>query len=87
MGVAAGGGQAGMADRRLHQMRRRTAVERVADMGMAQPVGRNCRRRTTKTGVRAHCLQLGNTDLTGAAGEMIMGMLNTFTEFERDLFD
>jgi hypothetical protein len=44
MGVAAGGCQAGVADRRLHQMRRCTAVESVADMGMAQPVGGNCRR-------------------------------------------
>ena len=32
-----------MADRRLHQMRGRAAVESVADMGMAQLVGRNCR--------------------------------------------
>jgi hypothetical protein len=39
MGVAAGGCQADVADRRLHQMRRRTAVEGVADMGVAQPVG------------------------------------------------
>jgi putative DNA-invertase from lambdoid prophage Rac len=41
--------------------------------------------RLAKMGVRVHCLQLGNTDLTSAAGKMIMGMLNTFAEFERDL--
>ena len=35
--------------------------------------------------VRIHCLQLGGADLTSAAGKMIMGMLNTFAEFERDL--
>jgi putative DNA-invertase from lambdoid prophage Rac len=35
--------------------------------------------------VRVHCLQLGGADLTSAAGKMIMGMLNTFAEFERDL--
>jgi putative DNA-invertase from lambdoid prophage Rac len=39
----------------------------------------------SKMGVRVHCLQLGSTDLTSAAGKMIMGMLNTFAEFERDL--
>jgi putative DNA-invertase from lambdoid prophage Rac len=38
-----------------------------------------------KMGVKVHCLQLGSTDLTSAAGKMIMGMLNTFAEFERDL--
>ena len=38
-----------------------------------------------KLGVRVHCLQLGSTDLTSPAGKMIMGMLNTFAEFERDL--
>ncbi len=36
-------------------------------------------------GVRVHCLQLGGADLTSAAGRMIMGMVNTFAEFERDL--
>lgn len=36
-------------------------------------------------GVRVHCLQLGGADLTSSAGKMIMGMLNTFAEFERDL--
>jgi putative DNA-invertase from lambdoid prophage Rac len=35
--------------------------------------------------VRVHCLQLGGADVTSAAGKMIMGMLNTFAEFERDL--
>jgi putative DNA-invertase from lambdoid prophage Rac len=39
----------------------------------------------TGMGVRIHCLQLGGADLTSAAGKMIMGMLNTFAEFERDL--
>jgi putative DNA-invertase from lambdoid prophage Rac len=39
----------------------------------------------TGMGVRVHCLQLGGADLTSAAGKMIMGMLNTFAEFERDL--
>ncbi len=41
--------------------------------------------RLAKLGVRVHCLQLGGADLTSAAGKMIMGMLNTFAEFERDL--
>ena len=36
-------------------------------------------------GVRVHCLQLGGADLTSAAGKMLMGMVNTFAEFERDL--
>jgi DNA invertase Pin-like site-specific DNA recombinase len=36
-------------------------------------------------GVKVHCLHLGSTDLTSAAGKMITGMLNTFAEFERDL--
>jgi putative DNA-invertase from lambdoid prophage Rac len=39
----------------------------------------------TSMHVRVHCLQLGGADLTSAAGKMIMGMLNTFAEFERDL--
>jgi putative DNA-invertase from lambdoid prophage Rac len=38
-----------------------------------------------KMGVRVHCLQLGGADLTSAAGRMIMGMLNTFAQFERDI--
>jgi putative DNA-invertase from lambdoid prophage Rac len=41
--------------------------------------------RLTSMHVRVHCLQLGGADLTSAAGKMIMGMLNTFAEFERDL--
>ncbi len=41
--------------------------------------------RLTGMHVRVHCLQLGGADLTSAAGKMIMGMLNTFAEFERDL--
>ncbi len=41
--------------------------------------------RLSQIGVRIHCLQLGGADLTSAAGRMIMGMLNTFAEFERDL--
>ena len=41
--------------------------------------------RLAQMGVRVHCLQLGGADLTSAAGKMIMGMLNTFAEFERDL--
>jgi putative DNA-invertase from lambdoid prophage Rac len=41
--------------------------------------------RLTAIGVRIHCLQLGGADLTSPAGKMIMGMLNTFAEFERDL--
>jgi putative DNA-invertase from lambdoid prophage Rac len=41
--------------------------------------------RLNAIGVRVHCLQLGGADLTSPAGKMIMGMLNTFAEFERDL--
>lgn len=41
--------------------------------------------RLTKAGVKVHCLQLNGTDLSSAAGKMIMGMVNTFAEFERDL--
>jgi putative DNA-invertase from lambdoid prophage Rac len=41
--------------------------------------------RLTSMHVRVHCLQLGGADLTSSAGKMIMGMLNTFAEFERDL--
>lgn len=36
-------------------------------------------------GVRVHCLQLGGTDLTSAAGKMIMQVINAHAEFERDL--
>jgi putative DNA-invertase from lambdoid prophage Rac len=41
--------------------------------------------RLTSMHVRVHCLQLGGADLTSSGGKMIMGMLNTFAEFERDL--
>jgi putative DNA-invertase from lambdoid prophage Rac len=41
--------------------------------------------RLTGMHVPVYCLQLGGADLTSAAGKMIMGMLNTFAEFERDL--
>lgn len=36
-------------------------------------------------GVRVHCLALGGADLTSAAGKMIMGVISSFAEFERDL--
>lgn len=36
-------------------------------------------------GVRVHCLQLGGVDLTSAAGKMVMGVISTMAEFERDL--
>jgi putative DNA-invertase from lambdoid prophage Rac len=42
-------------------------------------------KRLAEAGVRVHCLQLGGADLTSSAGKMIMGLLNTFAEFERDL--
>jgi putative DNA-invertase from lambdoid prophage Rac len=42
-------------------------------------------KRLGAAGIKVHCLQLGGADLTSAAGKMIMGMLNTFAEFERDL--
>ena len=38
MGVAAGGGQAGVPDGGLHEMHRGATVQRVADMGVAEPV-------------------------------------------------
>ena len=41
--------------------------------------------RLTAADIRVHCLQLGGADLTSPAGKMIMAMLNTFAEFERDL--
>jgi putative DNA-invertase from lambdoid prophage Rac len=37
------------------------------------------------TSVRVHCLQLGGTDLTSAAGKMTMQVLCAVAEFERDL--
>ncbi len=41
--------------------------------------------RLASIGVRVHCLALGGTDLTSAAGRMTMGVLNAVAEFERDL--
>ncbi|KVR76137.1 MULTISPECIES: recombinase family protein [Burkholderia] len=41
--------------------------------------------RLAAIGVRVHCLQLGGADLTSPAGKMIMGILTTIAEFERDL--
>ena len=35
--------------------------------------------------VRTHCLQLGGTDLTSAAGKMMMHVIGAIAEFERDL--
>ncbi|TDY24309.1 putative DNA-invertase from lambdoid prophage Rac [Paraburkholderia sp. BL6665CI2N2] len=35
--------------------------------------------------VRVHCLQLGGADLTSSAGKLIMGVLSSMAEFERDL--
>lgn len=37
------------------------------------------------SGVRVHCLALGGTDLTSAAGKMTMGVIAAVAEFERDL--
>ncbi|MCW2337396.1 putative DNA-invertase from lambdoid prophage Rac [Sphingobium sp. B2D3A] len=36
-------------------------------------------------GVKVHCLALGGTDLTSAAGKMTMGVIAAVAEFERDL--
>jgi putative DNA-invertase from lambdoid prophage Rac len=36
-------------------------------------------------GVRVHCLALGGVDLTSPAGKMIMGVINSMAQFERDL--
>lgn len=36
-------------------------------------------------GIRVHCLALGGTDLTSAAGKMTMGVIAAVAEFERDL--
>jgi putative DNA-invertase from lambdoid prophage Rac len=36
-------------------------------------------------GVRVHCLALGGADLTSAAGKMVMSVLSSVAEFERDL--
>lgn len=35
--------------------------------------------------VRVHCLALGGTDLTSAAGKMTMAVISAVAEFERDL--
>jgi putative DNA-invertase from lambdoid prophage Rac len=42
-------------------------------------------KRLAGMGVRVHCLQLGGTDLTSAAGKMVMTVLSAMAEFERDL--
>jgi putative DNA-invertase from lambdoid prophage Rac len=42
-------------------------------------------KRLGDAGIRVHCLQLGGADLTSSAGKMVMGVLNTVAEFERDL--
>lgn len=36
-------------------------------------------------GIKVHCLALGGTDLTSAAGKMTMGVIAAVAEFERDL--
>lgn len=41
--------------------------------------------RLAAIGVRVHCRQLERADLTSSAGKMIMGILTTIAEFERDL--
>lgn len=41
--------------------------------------------RLASDGVHVHCLQLGGTDLTSAAGKMIMTVICAMAEFERDL--
>jgi len=41
-------------------------------------------KRLEDMGVRVHCLALGGTDLTSAAGKMTMGVLATVAQFERD---
>lgn len=41
--------------------------------------------RLASDGVHIHCLALGGTDLTSAAGKMTMGVINAVAEFERDL--
>jgi putative DNA-invertase from lambdoid prophage Rac len=38
-----------------------------------------------EVGVKVHCLQLGGTDLTSAAGRMTMNVLAAVAQFERDL--
>ncbi len=41
--------------------------------------------RLAAEGVKVHCLALGGTDLTSAAGKMTMGVIAAVAEFERDL--
>lgn len=41
--------------------------------------------RLARDGVRVHCLALGGADLTSPAGRMVMGVINSVAEFERDL--
>ena len=41
--------------------------------------------RLAKMGVRVHCLALGGADLTSAAGRMVMTVLASVAQFERDL--
>src|SRR5262249_49143547 len=41
--------------------------------------------RLAAIGVKVHCLQLGGTDLTSAAGRMTMNVLAAVAQFERDL--
>jgi putative DNA-invertase from lambdoid prophage Rac len=38
-----------------------------------------------EAGVTVICLQLGQTDLTSAAGRMVMGVIGAMAQFERDL--
>jgi putative DNA-invertase from lambdoid prophage Rac len=38
-----------------------------------------------KIGVNVHCLQLGGTDLTSAAGRLTMNVLTSVAQFERDI--
>jgi putative DNA-invertase from lambdoid prophage Rac len=41
--------------------------------------------RLAEMGVKVHCLQLGGTDLTSAAGRMTMNILAAVAQFEREL--
>jgi putative DNA-invertase from lambdoid prophage Rac len=41
--------------------------------------------RLAEAGVSVHCLQLGGTDLTSAAGRMVMTVISAMAQFERDL--
>jgi putative DNA-invertase from lambdoid prophage Rac len=42
-------------------------------------------KRLKDAGIRVHCLALGGVDLTSSAGKMIMGVIATMAEFERDI--